>query len=436
MKDLSHEVAALNARYAARTPASRALFEKADAPMPAGNTRNNLFFGPYMPFFSSAHEATLTDVDGNDYIDLLNDFTVCVPGHSHPALVQAATGSLQRGMTYGGCIPEEAELAACLQQRFPNMQKLRFANSGTEACLYATQTVLAVRKRSKLLVFEGNYHGGVMNFSQPDVPINAPFDLVKVPYNDVEAFQQALQVHGDSIGAVIMELMMNSGGCIPAAADFALAVRDGTAALGIPLIIDEVMTARLGYHGLQGQYGIDGDITCLGKMIGGGFSAGAFGGAPEYMTLYDPRGERFTPHGGSFNNNTLSMRAGLVAMRDVVTPAAMAAMNTHGDELRSRLNRRLADLDVPMVFSGGGSVMNLHFGRSAPTRAHADPRSKPLQQLFHRYMLVNGVWVATRALVALSMANTVAQTERFAELCSDFARLYAARLREMESVHA
>ncbi len=426
----------LRSRYIERTPRSAELFARADQHLPAGNTRNNLYLEPHMPFLCEARDAELTDVDGNRYVDLLNDFTVCVPGHSHPQLLAAASESLSRGMSYGGCIAAEAELAECIKARFPNMEQLRFANSGTEACLYAAQTVLAARKRSKLLVFDGNYHGGVMNFCAPNVAVNVPFDLVRVPFNDTAAFHAALAEHGDSLGAVIMELMMNTGGCIPATADFALAVRDATEAAGIPLIIDEVMTARLGYHGLQGQYGISADVTCLGKMIGGGFSAGAFGGAPEFMQLYDPRRGSFTPHGGSFNNNVMSMYVGLVALRDVITRPAMDEMNQRGDALRARLNSLFEAADVPLVASGGGSVMNLHFGRSLPQRANADTRSKPVQSLFHRHMLVNGYWVAGRALMALSMANNDEQLEAFLDRVSDFVTAYSGLLLEMELSHA
>lgn len=427
------EIEQLQSDFCRKTPQSALLFAQASRMLPGGNTRNNLYFSPYMPFVERGEEGVLIDVDGNHYVDLLNDYTVAMFGHSHPRLLRAIEEQLPLGMSFGACIAAETRLAEAIAKRFPAMNMIRFSNSGTEANLYALLTALAYAGKSKVIVFEGNYHGGVMNYCHVASPINAPFELLQLPYNDSAAFDRAMEEHGDSIGAVIMELMMNTGGCIPAERDFATRVRAATAAADIPLVIDEVMTARLDYHGLQQQYGIVADITSLGKFIGGGFSIGAFGGSEKYMAMYDARQAGFTPHGGSFNNNVMSMSVGTVALEEVLTREVQREVNQRGERMRELLNTVFQQADVPLVFSGGGSVMNLHLGRVAPRQKLSSHESAKIQKLFHRYMLSRGYWVASRCLIALSTAITDQMVSAFVAEVEHFVQRYAEAIRALEA---
>lgn len=429
---IEQALAELQRQYTARTPNSRKQFALAEQRMPAGNTRNNLFFQPYMPFFERADGAVLTDIDGNQYVDLLNDFTVCAYGHSNRVLIEAAISRLSKGVSLGACTPLEMELAEELQQRLPSMDLLRFANSGTEANIYALQAALLTTGRKKILVFDGNYHGGILNYCHQGAILNLPVETIVLPYNELAAFDQAMAEHGDSLGAVIMELMMNTGGCIPADPDFVRRVRSETARAGVPLIVDEVMTARLAYGGMQALYGIRADMTTLGKMIGGGFSAGAFGGKRELMQVYDGRKPNATVHGGSFNNNVMSMTVGLAALREVLTADALQQMSRLGDALRDRLTQMFKQADLPLTVTGYGSVLNVHYGRAMPKQVVRDPRDKQVQTLFHRYCLVHGYWVATRALLSLSVDTTQALLDSFVDRVAAMIDEYGGTIRALE----
>jgi len=428
---IQQEIERLQETYVEKTPKSRQVFEQAKASLPAGNTRNNLFFPPYPPYFKQGEGCQLTDVDGNTYLDFLSDFTVAIYGHSHPRLRQEAQDVLSRGCSYGGCIPAEHKLANALIDRFKGIDQLRFTNSGTEANLYALLTVLARSQKTKVIVFEGGYHGGVMNYCHENIPINAPFETIVVPYNDPLAFEQALFKQGNEIGAVLMELMVNAGGCIPASETFANSVRKLTQDLNIPLVIDEVMTARLGYHGLQGQYGIEADMTCLGKFIGGGFTIGAFGGKREYMEIYDAQHPGYTAHGGSFNNNVFSMHVGATALNEVLTPEVMNTLNGRGDQLREQLNALFREAEVPLMFIGAGSVMNLHLSREPLQQKNRNPLSAEISKLYHRFLLNEGIWIAARGLIALNIALDEATYTALIDATAAFVKRYQKQLQAL-----
>lgn len=423
---------ALAARYRAATPRSQALHEAACAVLPAGNTRSNLYFAPYPPTIARGEGSRLFDADGNAYVDFLNDYSVALCGHSHPRLLTAAGDVLKDGMSYGGCITAEVTLGNALRRRFPLLEHIRFANSGTEASLYAVLTALQFTGKSTILAFHGAYHGGMMNYGPGGDRLNVPLDRVMVPYNDIAAFDAAIAAHGDRLGAVVMDLMLNSAGCIPADPDFARHVRAVTAMRDIPLIIDEVMTARLGYGGLQQAYGVEGDLAAFGKIIGGGFSAGAFGGRADMMAVYDTRGTGTSSHGGSFNNNVFSMKVGTVALTEVLTPEVMRAVNDRGDALRHRLNTLFQDHDVPLYMTGIGSVMNVHVGRTPLRRAPTHPASAKARRLLHLHQLCQGFWTAPRGMIALSIVNTDAEIDSFVTGMADFLALHAPILRDLE----
>ncbi len=428
MAELAKAQAALMEGYRARTPKSRAQFEMARQVLPGGNTRNNLHFAPYPPVIAKGDGSELVDLDGNVYTDFLNDYTVALAGHSHPALIASAQAQLTLGMNYGGRTIAEAELAHLMAARYPAVQSVRFVNSGTEANLYAILLARHVTKRPKILVFEGGYHGGVLNFGSGARQINIPFDVVTTPYNDAVALEAALEAEGESIAAVVLEPVMNSGGVIPATAGFCQAVSATAKRVGALLIFDEVMTARLSYHGMHGKLGITPDLVTFGKFIGGGFSFGAFGGRADIMAVFDAARPGYVPHGGSFNNNVFSMSGGVTALTKIHTPAAIAAVNDLGDRLRSRLNAALAEEKAPLCFSGYGSVMNLHVGYEPPMRYVMSPLIQSVRSLYHMFLLQEGYWIAGRALVSLSIANSQDECDGLVDTTRKFASDYRSLL--------
>ncbi len=428
---IKHEIERLTAAFQLNTPESLRAFQSANELLVAGNTRNNLFFPPYPPYIEHGEGCYLFDIDGNRYIDFLSDFTVAIYGHSNQRLADKTKEVLAEGTNLGGCIIAETNFANALKKRFVSIEKIRFANSGTEANLYALATALAFSKKSKVIAFEGNYHGGIMNYCHNDIPINAPFEREVLPYNDINAFEKVMKEHRNEIGAVIMELMINSGGCIPAKQEFVDNIRHLTLKYDIPLIIDEVMTARLGYHGLQGKYGIEADITSLGKFIGGGFSIGAFGGKEKYMSIYDAQRPGYTALGGSFNNNVFSMNLGATALEEILTKEVMDSLNRSGDELRNKLNRLFEEADVPLIFTGGGSVMNLHLATQELSELNRNPLSSEVCKLYHRFLLNQGIWIAPRGLISLSIALEKQEFNRLLEETANFIRTYLADLRAL-----
>jgi glutamate-1-semialdehyde 2,1-aminomutase len=397
-------------RYRLRTPRSADAYAASCAVLPGGNTRSNLHLDPYPVVLREAHDGVLVDIDGNDYADFNNDYTVAILGHSHPRIAEVTVEQLGRGMSWGGRSASETTLATEIVRRFPMIDQLRFVNSGTEANVLALMTALDATGRDAVLVVDGGYHGSVLSFVSTR-RINVPVDTVVVPFNDVAALDDAFAAHGPRLAAAFTELMLNSGGCIPAEPAWVDRLRSLCTGYGALLVVDEVMTARLGYHGLQGRYGVAADVVTLGKIIGGGFPIGAFGASVEVMAMFDVRRPGAASHGGSFNNEVFSMHAGVVALTELLTPEVMAALNSGGDRLRDRLDAVFRERGVPLVMSGIGSTMALHVGTSPPTRFGSHPAAPSVRRLFHLDLLNAGHWLAPRGMIATSLATTDHQVD-------------------------
>ena len=418
-------LAALVGRYVERTPASRRQYEAAQQSLPGGNTRSVLFYAPYPLTMQRGHGSHLWDADGHELVDFLGEFTAGLYGHSHPVIRAAIDQALDGGINLSGHNLLESRLAALICARIASIDSLRFTNSGTEANLMALAAAKAHTGRSKVMVFAGGYHGGVLTFVNGPARVNVPHDYVLAPYNDAVAAQRLFDAHGADLAAVLVEPMQGSGGCIVGDAAFLGLLRERSAAAGALLIFDEVMTSRLAPGGRQAQLGITPDLTTLGKYIGGGMSFGAFGGRHDVMAQFDPRRPDALSHAGTFNNNVLSMSAGIAGLGSVYTPAAAQALNQRGDAMREALNRLCGEHGVGLQFTGLGSLMNLQ-----PTRApirnvadlqHTDAR---LRDLFFFHMAERGFYVARRGFIVLSLPLTDADVEGFVAAFRDFIAAY------------
>jgi glutamate-1-semialdehyde 2,1-aminomutase len=406
--------------YTARNPASAAHHQNATASMPGGNTRTVLFYDPFPLTFVRGRGALLWDLDGHQYVDLLGEFTAGVAGHSNPVIRRAIEAALDAGINLGGHNTFEPRFAAAVTERFGSMELVRFTNSGTEANLLAISTAVAATGRREVMVFRGGYHGAVLMFS-PGPNINAPFEFVLADYNDVEATVAAIEAHADGLAAVLLEPMLGAAGCIPAEAAFLHALREATTRHGIVLIFDEVMTSRLSPGGLQAVVGVTPDLTTLGKYVGGGMSFGAFGGRAELMSRFDPRRPEALPHAGTFNNNVLTMAAGIALLTEVYTPAAATALNGRGERLRARLNATARQAGVAMQVTGYGSMLGVHMMRG-PIRAPADAAkgSSAARDLFFFDMLKAGFWLARRGMMSLSLPLTEDDYDAFVAAVEEF----------------
>ncbi|HXX22209.1 MAG TPA: glutamate-1-semialdehyde 2,1-aminomutase, partial [Terriglobia bacterium] len=306
---------------------SQQLFQKALSLMPGGvNSPVRAFraVGGDPVFISSGKGPTITDVDGRSYIDYVLSWGPLILGHCHPEVVEALAKALERGTSFGACTEAEIELAERLRGAYPSIERLRLVNSGTEATLSALRVARAATGREKILKFEGCYHGhgdsllvkagsGVATLGLPDSP-GVPRALaeltVTVPFNDPAALEEAFRVHDHQFAAAILEPVVGNAGCIPPQAGFLELLRKLTAGQGTVLILDEVMTGfRVAYGGAQELYGIQTDLTTLGKIIGGGLPVGAYGGKAALMDWVAPAGPVY--QAGTLSGNPLAVTAGL-----------------------------------------------------------------------------------------------------------------------------
>ena len=419
----THVDAALNeAReaYVARNPQSLARYVEATAVMPGGNTRTVLHYAPFPLAMARAEGCRLHDLDGHEYVDFLGEYTAGIYGHSHPVIRAALDKALDGGINYGASNLVEARFARAVCDRF-GLERVRFTNSGTEANLLAISVARIFTRRAKVMVFDGGYHGAVFGFAGGGSPINAPFDYVVASYNDMETTRALIRLHAADLAVVILEPMFGSGGCIPAAQEFLAMLRAETTQAGALLILDEVMTSRLSPGGLQAVHGIKPDLTTLGKYIGGGMSFGAFGGRADIMDLFDPRRADALPHAGTFNNNVLTMNAGLAGLTEIYTPAAAHALNARGDALRERLNALCRAADAPVRFTGIGSMLAVHTTRG-PVRTPGDAAKSDakLKELFFFDMLAQGIWLARRGMMTLCLPIGDAECDTLAGAVEEF----------------
>lgn len=270
---------------------------------------------------------------------------------------------------------------------------------------------------------QGGYHGGTLYFSHGASPVNAPFECVMGHFNDVAATRKLIAGNADKLACVILEPMLGGGGCIPATLPFLQMLREECTARGIVLIFDEVMTSRLHPGGLAAATGVTPDLKALGKYIGGGMSFGAFGGRADIMAQFDPSSAKPLPHAGTFNNNTLTMTAGLVGLTQIFVPEVCVAHNARGETLKARLNEMFMRYQAPMQVTGVGSLLTLHplggvIG-CADDAAKADIR---LKRLIYFHLLDEGIYVAERGFMALALTLSdadfdalQASLERFVE---------------------
>lgn len=411
---LDHAVDVARRRYIDSNPESAKAHHAAKKVMPGGNTRSVLYNAPFPLRIVSGRDALLTDADGHEYVNLLGEYTAGLFGHSHPVIRKAIDQALDNGINLSAHNFYEIRLASLICQRFPSVEQVRFTNSGTEANLMAISSARYITGRSKVMVFNGGYHGGLLYFGHGGIAINAPFDYLLGSYNDLDATRAMVAEFGKDIACILVEPMQGSGGCIPGHPDFLRLLRSLASEHKIVLIFDEVMTSRLSPGGAQALFNVIPDMTTMGKYIGGGMSFGAFGGDEEIMQMYNPEQSPAIPHAGTFNNNSLSMAAGIAGLESVFTPEVAVSLNQRGDAFREALGKIIRQHNLPMQVIGVGSIMNLH-GSSATINREADLAASDdrLKELVFLGLLERGYYIARRGFIALMLTNTDQQLDAF-----------------------
>jgi glutamate-1-semialdehyde 2,1-aminomutase len=403
-------VAAAHDRYAALRPRSRELHERARTVLPGGQTRSVLDMAPFPFRIVDAHGSRIVDADGHEYVDFLGDYSAGLLGHDPGPVEAAVRAALERGWSYGGLHVDEIRFAEAVCSRFPSIDRVRFTNSGTEANLMAIQLARHHTGRDAVVVADAGYHGGLLYFGHGGEALLAPFDFRRITFNDVTG----LEVIDEHVAAVLIEPMMGSAGCIPATAEFLAALRARCDATGALLVFDEVMTSRTSAGGVQARLGITPDLTTLGKYLAGGMTFGAFGGRADVMDAFDPATGGTLTHGGTYNNNVVTMAAGAAAMSELLSADVLDALYARGVDLQRRIADVLAGSSLPLSVTGLGSLMTIH-SVAGPVRSPADLESSDadLKQLLLHEMLHRGVYLAARGYMALSVAISDADCDRF-----------------------
>jgi glutamate-1-semialdehyde 2,1-aminomutase len=406
-------------------PRSKALFEEAARLLPGGvNSPVRAFkaVGGQPVVIERAHGCRLDDVDGQSYIDYVGSWGPMIVGHAHPAVVKAIQEAAALGVSYGAPTPWETMLARMVVEAIPSIELVRFVNSGTEATMSAIRLARGVTGRNRIVKFEGCYHGhadsllvkagsGAMTFGIPD-SLGVPPDLARLtitlPYNDADAVREAFRSVGAEIACVIVEPVVGNMGVVPPKPGFLVALREMTAAHGSLLIFDEVMTGfRLGKGGAQALYGIRPDLTCLGKIIGGGLPVGAYGGPREVMEQVAPLGPVY--QAGTLSGNPLAMRAGIETLRLLDGPGFYERLEAKGKRLEEGLRELAAKEGVALQCQRVGSMCTTFFTEQ-PVIDYRTARSADTDRYaaFFWAMLQRGVYLPPSQFEAafLSDAHT------------------------------
>ncbi|EHC6471194.1 glutamate-1-semialdehyde 2,1-aminomutase [Listeria monocytogenes] len=324
-------------------------------------------------FMDHGKGAYITDVDGNEYIDYVLSWGPLILGHADPAVVNAITKAALKGTSFGTPTEIETELAKLVIERVPSIEIVRMVSSGTEATMSAIRLARGYTKREKILKFEGSYHGhgdsllikagsGVATLGLPDSPgvtKGLAADTITVPYNDIEGAKLAFEKYGEEIAAVIVEPVAGNMGVVPPIEGFLEGLRELTTKFGSLLIFDEVMTGfRVDYYSAQGYYVVTPDLTCLGKVIGGGLPVGAYGGKKEIMEQIAPAGSIY--QAGTLSGNPLAMNAGFETVRQL-TPQHYDVFRTLIKRMEEGLSEISARRQVPLSINKAGSMFGFFF---------------------------------------------------------------------------
>ncbi|WP_054956390.1 glutamate-1-semialdehyde 2,1-aminomutase [Paenibacillus dakarensis] len=352
--------------------ASRAAFEEAKHYMPGGvNSPVRAFKSVGLtPIYIERGEGShVYDIDGNSFIDYVGSWGPLIMGHAHPEVVEALRETATRGTSFGAPTLLETEMAKLVCERVPSIEVVRMVNSGTEATMSAIRLARGYTGRNKIIKFEGSYHGhadsllikagsGIATLGLPDspgVPESVAANTIAVPYNDLESVQLVFERFGNEIAAVIVEPVGGNMGVVPPQEGFLEGLRKVTTDHGSLLIFDEVMTGfRVGLNSAQGRFGITPDLTCLGKVIGGGLPVGAYGGKREIMNQIAPAGPIY--QAGTLSGNPLAMAAGYTTLK-LLTPAVYDQLEQRGAQLQAGLERNAREFGIPLSINRVGSMV-------------------------------------------------------------------------------
>nr|WP_240907081.1 glutamate-1-semialdehyde 2,1-aminomutase [Paludisphaera rhizosphaerae] len=411
-------------------PKSSAAFARASKVIPGGVNSPARAFGAVggePPFMAEAHGAYLFDVDGHRYIDYIGSWGPMIVGHTHPKVTAAVSEALALGSSFGAPTEREAEIAEAVAAAVPSIEMCRFVSSGTEATMSAIRVARGFTGRDKIVKMAGCYHGhadclliqagsaattlGVPN--SPGVTPGAAADTLLCPFNDADAVRKLLEANPGQVAAVLLEPIAGNMGLVPPRPGYLEALRELTTQHGTLLIFDEVMTGfRVAYGGAQERFGVTPDVTALGKIIGGGLPAAAYGASREIMTKVSPTGPIY--QAGTLSGNPLAMAAGLATLNLLREPGVYDRLEALSAKLADGLEKAARDAGVPHVVQRVGSMLTLFF-HDGPIHDYEDAKRSDTA-LFARFfweMLARGVYLPCSQFEAafVSAAHTEADVD-------------------------
>ncbi|MGV3346792.1 glutamate-1-semialdehyde 2,1-aminomutase [Enterobacteriaceae bacterium LUAb1] len=374
-------------------------------------------------FIKRADGARLYDVDGKAYIDYVGSWGPMILGHNHPAIRNAVTEAVANGLSFGAPTEIEVKMAERVTELMPGMDMVRMVNSGTEATMSAIRLARGFTGRDKIIKFEGCYHGhadcllvkagsGALTLGQPNspgVPADFAMHTLTCTYNNLSSVRASFEQHPQDIACIIVEPVAGNMNCIPPLPEFLPGLRKLCDEFGALLIIDEVMTGfRVALAGAQHYYGIEADLTCLGKIIGGGMPVGAFGGRREIMSALAPVGPVY--QAGTLSGNPVAMAAGFACLAEITQPGVYETLNSLTTQLADGLVDAAKKADIPLVVNHVGGMFGLFFTNAERITCYADVMRCDIERFRHFFhlMLEEGIYLAPSAFEAgfMSLAHT------------------------------
>jgi glutamate-1-semialdehyde 2,1-aminomutase len=370
-------------------------------------------------FINRAQGCLIFDADGNHYIDYIGSWGPLILGHRHPAVIEAITSVLERGTSFGAPIDLEVQLAQIVIEAVPSVEMVRMVNSGTEATMSAVRLARGITQRDTIIKFDGCYHGhadtllvaagsGVATLGipgSPGIPESVARHTLSLPYNDTDCFKKIMERQGELVAGIIVEPVAGNMGLVPPAQGFLEALRGLADRYGSILIFDEVMTGfRVAYGGAQALYGVTPDLTCFGKIIGGGLPVGAYGGKRELMSRIAPQGDVY--QAGTLSGNPVAMAAGIATLKQIQKDGFYEALDAKAEVLLSGLEQAAIKADIPVQAKRVGSMLGLFFN-AKEVRNFDDAKTCDLDRFsaFFNGMRQNGIYIAPSQFEALFLSS-------------------------------
>lgn len=413
--------------YRKRTPKSAAVMTAARTYLPGGDTRRSVFFFPYPVWIDHATGCHVFDEDGNDYLDFHNCYTTMILGHGNEPVKKAVREQLDAGtMALGAFKKIVVEWAQILCDRVESVDQVRFTCTGTESVMMSIRAARAWTGREKIVMEYGGYHGAydavVFPPDATGLPKSLMADTIIVPYNDKDALQRALDKHSGEVAAVILEGLLGAAGMVPAKDDYLKFAREMTAKHEVVFILDEIISFRLDYGGLQALEGIRPDLTTFGKIMAGGTAMACFGGRRDLMQLYSPENP-VLHHAGTLNANPLSAAAGVAQLKQI-TPELIAGLNGLGEKLAEGIRNVFRNVGIKGQVTGLGSLRNIHFGPVPVVDGYTarQTTNKEVLHLLHLSLLNRGIMTPDRAMFCMSAPMTEAEVNKAVDAVGDAVR--------------